>query len=254
MTGGGVRPSMGPMRSSAEIVAAVRAAFREEPRLRGVERLITLRFDDGALLMEGVVADVAVKRLALERAASVPEVVGVVDRLRTLPAGEMGDAPVRALVRDAMLQEPAFRDLAVREREGGRVTALREPSGPAGPGIEVRVEDGVVTLDGRVPGLDHKRLAGVLAWWVPGSRDVVNGIAVDPDEEDTPGAVADAVRSALEKDPFVDAGQVRVDVDGAVVTLHGYVTSAAEREMAEFDAWYVFAVDRVVNLIEVQPA
>ena len=35
-------------------------------------------------------------------------------------------------------------------------------------------------LNGRMPGLASKRLAGVLAWWVPGARDVVNGIAVEP--------------------------------------------------------------------------
>ena len=33
----------------------------------------------------------------------------------------------------------------------------------------------------------------------------------------------------------------------------GLVPSEAEREMAEFDAWYVFAVDKVDNRIEVQP-
>ena len=37
-----------------------------------------------------------------------------------------------------------------------------------------------MTLNGRVPGLPSRRLAGVLAWWVPGVRDVVNGIELDP--------------------------------------------------------------------------
>jgi len=36
--------------------------------------------------------------------------------------------------------------------------------------IDIGVEDGVVTLDGDVP---------VLAWWAPGSRDVVKGLGVD---------------------------------------------------------------------------
>jgi len=35
-------------------------------------------------------------------------------------------------------------------------------------------------LNGRVSGLPSKRLAGVLAWRVPGVRDVVNGIELDP--------------------------------------------------------------------------
>ena len=50
--------------------------------------------------------------------------------------------------------------------------------------VDLEVEVGVVTLNGQVPGLDDKRLAGVLAWWVPGSRDVINGVAVEPPEDD----------------------------------------------------------------------
>lgn len=102
-----------------------------------------------------------------------------------------------------------------------------------------------------MPGLDDKRLAGVLAWWVPGSRDVINGIAVEPPEDDSDDAILEAVRLVLEKDPFVNASQIRAGVRGSVVTLLGVVPSEAEREMAEFDAWYVFGVDKVDNRIEV---
>jgi osmotically-inducible protein OsmY len=77
-------------------------------------------------------------------------------------------------------------------------------------------------------------------------------MAVDPDEEDNPGSIADAVRTAHEKDPFVDAAQIRIDVADADVTLRGLVRTPEEREMAEFDAWYVFGVDRVANLIEIE--
>jgi osmotically-inducible protein OsmY len=40
-------------------------------------------------------------------------------------------------------------------------------------------------------------------------------------------------------------------VDGAVVRLTGLVPTESERDMAGFDAWYVFGVDRVINEIEV---
>jgi osmotically-inducible protein OsmY len=48
----------------------------------------------------------------------------------------------------------------------------------------VVVDGDVVTLNGQVPSLSHKRLAGVLAWWVPGVRDVVDGLAVEPTQSD----------------------------------------------------------------------
>ena len=37
-----------------------------------------------------------------------------------------------------------------------------------------------------------------------------------------------------------------------VVTLEGFAPNKDEKEMAEFDAWYVFGVDEVINKIEIQ--
>jgi osmotically-inducible protein OsmY len=108
-----------------------------------------------------------------------------------------------------------------------------------------------VILNGRVPGLASKRLAGVLAWWVPGSRDVINGIAVEPPEEDAPIRIEEAVRIALEKDPLLDASKIRIGVRQRTVRLTRGVRSEAERDAAEWDAWYVFGVDDVINEIEV---
>ena len=109
-----------------------------------------------------------------------------------------------------------------------------------------------MTLNGAVSSLSAKRLAGVLAWLVPGSRDVVNGIEVSPFEEDNDDEVVDAVRLALEKDPFVNASQIKVGSKNYTVTLDGLVKNAAQRQMAEADAWYIFRVDRVVNQLRVE--
>jgi len=233
-----------------EVLNRVRAALASEPRLDLHRFPIELSFAQGALTLEGEVGDVAAKKLALERTAALPEVGVIIDRLRVQPAQRMGDGEIRDLVRDALLQEPAFADFAIRRRLGERVETVREPPEARGA-IDLEVEDGVVTLNGQVPGLDDKRLAGVLAWWVPGSRDVINGIAVEPPEDDSDEAILEAVRLVLEKDPFVDASQIRVGVKNALVRLTGLVPTEAEREMAEFDAWYVFGVDKVDNRIEV---
>jgi len=235
------------------VTDTVRAALVSEPRMGPLARDIALEYDpDGTLTVTGEVPDIRAKKLALERAAAVPNVSTIIDRLHAAPAERMGDGQVRDLVRDALLQEPAFQELAIRDRVSDMVEAVRESPLDRRGWIEIDVRDGVVTLNGEVPGLDHKRLAGVLAWWVPGSRDVVNGIAVEPPEEDSDDAIAEAVRLVLEKDPFVNAGQIRVGVRNSVVTLTGLVPTESERDMAEFDAWYVFAVDRVVNRIEVR--
>jgi osmotically-inducible protein OsmY len=240
------------MPDKAEVLDAVRAALSSQPRVDLHSHPIALDFADGVLTLAGEVASVAAKKLALEAAAALPPVAGIVDRLRVAPAERLGDGAIRDLTRDALLQEPAFADCALKEWVKGRTEVVRDPPvAPAGI-VEIAVADGVVTLNGTVPGLSHKRLAGVLAWWVPGSREVTNGLVVEPPEEDHDGMVTDAVRLALEKDPFVNASQVRVSTRDWVVTLQGLVPTESERDMAEADAWYVFGVDRVVNEIDVR--
>jgi osmotically-inducible protein OsmY len=233
------------------ILDRARAALRSEPRLAGHAQAIRVRLAENALVLEGEVPNVAAKKLALERTAALPAVEGIVDRLRVTPAARMGDGEIADHLRDALIQEPIFGDCAIEIRRGSRIEVAQRPLAKAGE-VFIEIESGVVTLNGQVPSLARKRLAGVLSWWVPGSRDVINGIAVEPPEEDSDNEIAEAVRIALEKDPFVEASQIRVGVRNATVRLAGLVPTESERDMAEFDAWYVFGVDRVINDIAVR--
>jgi osmotically-inducible protein OsmY len=235
-----------------EVLKGVRAALEHEPRINLHQYPVRLSLSDCDLILEGEMEHVAAKKIALELAATVSGVDGIVDRLRVVPAQPMGDGAIRDHVRDALLQESVFENCRIRVEDGNQVKTYREPSqGPAG-GIEVTVAEGVVTLNGQVPSLSHKRLAGVLAWWVPGSRDVINGLDVVPVQEDNDDEITDAVYLVLEKDPFVNADQVHVSTRNAIVTLEGLVANGTEKDMAEFDTWYVFGVDRVINSLAVR--
>ncbi len=238
------------MTSKESAIEEIRAGFRSEPRF-GPHGRVDLDLTDGTLTIEGEVASIAVKKLLLRRAAAHPTVEGIVDRLRVAPAQRMGDKQIRDLVRDALMQEPALLEVAIRERFDDQVRTYREPPATCRGEVCIKVEDAVVTLDGIVPSLMHKRLVGVLAWWVPGSRDVINGVGLAAPEEDCDEEITDTVRIVLEKDPFVNASQVRVSTQDSIVTLEGIVPKEAEREMADLDAWYVFGVDGVENRIEV---
>jgi osmotically-inducible protein OsmY len=239
------------MINGEEIIKEVRAAFEREPRI-GIHNMpVKLAVSEGVLTIEGETTSVAAKKLALEKAAAVAGVSGIVDRLGVTPAEVMETGEIRNHLCDALVSEPAFSEYAILADVKGTLETVREPASQTAGVIEVEVKDGMVTLNGEVGSLSHKRLSGLFAWWVPGSRDVVNGIAVVPFMEDNDGEVNDAVRLALEKDPFVNASQIRVSCRDRIVTLDGVVPSDYEREMAEDDAWYIFGVDGVINRLEV---
>lgn len=239
------------METSEAVLKRIRASFEREPRINPHHHAIAMAFDNGVLTLEGEVGDIAAKKLALELGASESGVRGVVDRLRIIPSERRGDGDIRAAVCDFLLQEPVFRNAVVKVWRKERMETLRHADGEPAGTIVISVEDGVITLDGEVLSLSHKRLAGVLAWWTPGCRDVVNGLEVVPPEEDGDDEVADALRLVLEKDPLVHANQIRGSVSNCVVTLEGLAADEEERRMAELDAWYLFAVDKVINRIEV---
>ncbi|MBI5776901.1 MAG: BON domain-containing protein [Nitrospirae bacterium] len=236
----------------AHVLKAVRAAFERAPRINLHKYPVHMDFQDGALTLEGEVEHIAAKKLCLELAIAVPGVTGIVDRLHVAPATWMGDGAILDAVRDVLLQEPSLQSCTIKLKRKGRVETARAVTTRPHGIIEVSVKDGVVLLDDHVSSLAQKRFAGVLAWWVPGSRDVVNGMAVEPPQEDSDEEITKTVRMVLKKDPFVNVDRIRVNTDKAVVTLEGDVPSEAQKEMAEFDVWYMFGVDKVVNRLEVR--
>lgn len=235
------------------VLKEVRAVLEREPRINLHKFPVEMEFSDGVLTLEGEVEHIAAKKLSMELAAGVRGVSGIVDRLHVAPSTRMGDGAILDAVRDALLQEPTLMNCSIHVIRKGQLETVREVTTQPHGVIRVSVTDGVVLLDDHVTGLTQKRLAGVLAWWVPGSRDVVNGMEVVPDQPDSDEELAKAVRIVLKKDPFVNGERVSVTVRRSVVTLEGDVPSAPQKEMAEFDAWYVFGVDKVVDRLEVRP-
>lgn len=241
------------MTHQGQVLTAVRAALEREPRINLHKHPVRMDFSDGVLTLEGEVEHVAAKRLSLELAMAVPGVTGIVDRLHVTPSVHMGDGAILAAVRDALLHAPGLQNCTIQLKRKGTWETVREATLTPHGVIQVSVTDGVVLLDDHVTSLIQKRLAGVLAWWVPGSRDVINGMEVVPLQEDSDEEIANAVRLVLKKDRFVNAEHILVTVKQAVVTLEGDAPSAPQEEMAELDAWYVFGVDKVDNRLEVRP-
>ena len=236
----------------APLIARIRAALENDTRINLHRFPIVVRLDGEDLVLTGEVADIAAKKTALELAATLVPAARIVDRLHVRSAQLMGDREIRDHVVKALLEEPALEHCLLLSRLPKELASHRggipEPTGS----IVIEVSDGVVTLNGEVPSLSHKRLAGVLAWWVPGCRDVINGLEEVPAEQDNDAELTDAVGLVLEKDPIINAAKLRVTAKNGIVTLEGLVPNQAMKQMAERDAWYVLGVKNVVNHIQIK--
>ncbi len=218
--------------SSKDPIKAIKAHLTDELHIDPVLFPIEVASVDGSIIIEGAVENISQKKRAMLFAMGIEGVSGIVDRLRVKPSARMSDAEIRNHLYDAFAGE-------------GALTGLK---------IEAEVKDGIVDLEGEVWSLSHKRLAGALAWWVPGSVDVINSIEVVPSERDNDDEVSDALRLILEKDRLVDAASLKVSTRDWIVTLEGVAGSEEEREAAEDDAWFTWGVNGVVNKIIVDPA
>ena len=161
-----------------------RAALEREPLINLHRWPIQLDLtEDNALLLEGDTGGIATKKLILEIAGAMPGVRGVVDRLHVEPVERKGDGAILDTFNTLLLDARELKNCTLRAMKKGQTVTLQEVRGKDTSGdILASVKDGVATLDGWVISLSHKRLAGVLAWWVPGCRDVVDGLDVLPPE------------------------------------------------------------------------
>jgi len=234
------------------ITKQVHALLERETRINLHRFPIDISNADGVVRLEGDVPDIAAKKLALELAASVPGVRGVVDRLRVIPGERRGDGAIRDSLAKFLLQEPEVRNCTLQFRAKGRTEVLRKIEQDGAGEIEFSVTEGVIVLEGHVISQSHRRFAGVLAWWTPGTRDVVNALAVIPEYEDRDDEVTEVLCLVLEADPMVqEPEQIRPSCRNFVVTLEGSVPTDQQRERAELDAWYLSGVDRVINRLAV---
>ncbi|HEX8989462.1 MAG TPA: BON domain-containing protein [Rhodocyclaceae bacterium] len=243
------------MEGKEEIIRRIHAAVEHEAGI-GMQGSgpIAMDWRDGALVLTGEVRDVRTKKLAAGAAAAAAGDTPVVDRLRVDAGPLMGDGATRDAVCRWLLRDIDFQNCGIFARIKNQREVLREAGPNPSGAVEVGVEDGVVTLSGYVISLSHKRLAGVLAWWARGCRDVVNELEIAPAEEDNDEEIAEALKLVLESDPYVHADQIGVGARDRVVTLQGLVWTEGERERAERDAWCLFDVDKVINKLEVLAA
>lgn len=240
--------------ASNNVIDRIGAALERDTRVNLHRSPVTVSTEDERVVLEGEMDDIAQKRAAVDAAARVVAAGKqwrVDDRLRVRPGDHKEDLELKEEVESALGNEPVLREYTLIMQVAGDSETIHDGKS-ADRSITAAVDDGSVTLSGRVESLTHWRLAEVLTWWVDGCRFVDNRLEVFPPEEDTDDELNDAVRIVLEKDPLVHADQLQAGTAGGVVILSGSAATAEERRFAILDAWYVPGVSDVVDRIQMR--
>lgn len=241
------------MSDEADAVKEFCARLERDVQVNLSRNPIKAELRGGALYLTGEVEDIVAKRRAAHLAVELHGRDSVQDLITVKPAQEREDGAIRNSLVQALLEESVFRRFGINVFSKGEMYIERDVRENGEGHLDLIIDNGVVTLSGEVWSLSHRRMAELIAWWVPGVRGVVNQIAINPPEVDTDDDITDSVRFALDKDPLVNSSQIRITTRDGLVTLEGLVPQPEERHMAEQDVWYLGdEVAEVDNLIQVR--
>jgi len=188
--------------------------------------------DEGTVILTGSVHSYAAKKAAEMDAFLIPEVKEVNNRLTVAYPSEVSvsDDELSIQAQHLLMQNP-------------EINAF---------GIDILVDDEVVTLEGEVGTYRESVKAEDIVSNLRGVRSVKNNLKISPVKTVPDEEIKKDISAAYSGNPGLDDTNISVSVDNAVVTLEGTVSSAYEKILAENTALFSRGVKRVKNHIKVE--
>ncbi|HEX6915526.1 MAG TPA: BON domain-containing protein [Chitinophagaceae bacterium] len=160
-------------------------------------------------------------------------------------------AGVRAVAEDMIVATATGTDKSDADVAARVLDALKWNSSVDEKNIRVKVEDGIVTLEGEVEWEYQRQSAKNAVVNLAGVKTVLNTIMLKP--KATPKDIQQKITAAFHRSATVDAEHVEVEVKGNKAVLKGTVRSFAERDDAEEAAWAAPGITVVENNLVVVP-
>lgn len=186
------------------------------------DAMIHIQVDDGAVSLTGVVGSAAEK----QRAKINAWVAGV----KSVDATGLD---VERWARDEELRGDKYRQKSDEQVRQAILGAMAADPRVQSFNVQADVDDGRVTLRGKVDNLKAKRAAAGIARQTVGVDEVTNRIKVRPKETAGDEALAKKVRQAIKRNPYLEKSDITVIADNGVVDLYGQVDSFFEKGEAD---------------------
>lgn len=216
------------MKTDIQIQKDVMDELKWTPLLKSSE--IGVAAKDGVVTLSGIV-DTYTKKLEAEKAAA--NVAGVKAVALNI---QIGVSPYFKRT-DAEIAEEVLKALKLH-------TSIPEDK------IKVKVEDGIITLEGEVQWEYQRAAAKNAIQNFAGVTNIWNFIKLKPKIAATD--IKEKIKAAFERSARLDANRISAETSGSTVTLTGTVTSLSEKEDAGYAAWAAPGVTMVNNNLEVE--
>lgn len=159
-------------------------------------------------------------------------------------------AGVKAVAEDIQVGiSPSYRKTDT-EIAGAVISALRWHAALPEDRIKIKVEDGVVRLEGEVEWDFQRTSAKNAIQYLTGVRSVINLITVRP--KLTVEDLEKKIRAAFHRNASIDSEKVTVSISGSKAILTGKVRSFAEKQEAEDAVWAAPGVFSVESRLAVE--
>jgi len=217
------------MKNDVQIQKDVMEQLKWEPFVKAAEIGVSVK--EGIVTLSGQV-DSYLKKVSAENAArKVAGVRGIAEDIQigVSPVYQKTDTEIATSAANALKWHSAVPDQMIR----------------------VKVEDGVVTLEGAVE-WDFQRTAAKNAVFnLLGVKRVINNITLTP--AISIADIKSKIVAAFHRSATIDAQRISIETVGTKVILRGKVRSYAEKEDAESAAWAAQGITTVENYLQLVP-
>ncbi len=196
----------------SKIKAAIERSFSLDSAV--YNRLVNVNTENGIVILSGQVDNLLTLERVVEIAQTVKGVKSVVNNMTVQPR-QRQDYEIEFDLHNSFLRDPATETYEIR----------------------ASVNNGEVSLTGKVDSYQEKVLAGKIAKGVNGVREINNRILVDFKNERFDQEIQADIKRRLEMDVWVFDETVEVQVEQGKVKLSGVVNSEKEKNRVRFDSW-----------------
>jgi osmotically-inducible protein OsmY len=211
------------MKSDIQIQQDVMDQLKWEPGLHAAEIGVSVK--NGIVTLSGLVDSYSEKITAEDATKKIAGVKAVAEDI------QVGMSPVYRKT-DAEIADAV-------------VFALRWNTSIPDQKIRIKVEDGIVSLEGEVEWEYQRNEVKMAVEKLTGVRGINNYITLKPSLK--PVNIKEQITAAFVRSATIDSGKISVATDGGKVILRGRVRSMAEHDDAENAAWAAPGVTSVEN-------